>query len=226
MNHEPVSLEEIEGADEFVSSKSGEILDHFQKHVIPFDKEDDLDPILRDLGQALATFILKSKAIPLRSPNQLAATVKRFVDYPSEFVITQHHYDPEAVAKVMAVLGRDHETHMALLHFEIGQGPAPCTEDVRKAATQAIEELTEQNARTGRRCGRTLDELQKALAIELARIYTGFGGTIKRRVHAHEYGPFHEFLEIVLPAVKKHGLAAKSSLTITTMVRAAQQAQK
>src|SRR5687768_11662272 len=108
----------------------------------------------------------------------------------------------------MAVLGRDHETHMALLRFEIGQGPAPCAEDIRKAATQAIKELTEQNARTGRRGGRTVDELQKALAIELARIYTGFGGSIKRRVHDREYGPFHQFLEIVLPAVKKHGLAA------------------
>jgi hypothetical protein len=219
-NHEPVSVEEFDEVDEFLSSKSQEISAHFQKHAIPFE-EDDFEAIKSELKQALVEFILDSKAVPLRSPHQLAATVKCFVDDPAEFVTNQDRYDPEAVAKVMAVLGRDPEIRNALLRFEGGLDPPPSAETIRKAAIHVIKEITEQKARTGRRGGRTADELQKDLAIELARIHAGFGGSIKRRVHDREYGPFHEFLEIVLPAVKKHAILAKSSLTITSMVRAA-----
>jgi hypothetical protein len=94
------------------------------------------------------TFILESRAMPLRSPNQLAVTVKRFVDDPAEFVINQDHYDPESVAKVMSVLGRDPEIRNTLLRFEGGLGPAPLAADIRKVAVRAIKGITEQNART------------------------------------------------------------------------------
>jgi hypothetical protein len=225
LNHEPASVEELEAIDEFLSSRSKQIWEHFRKHGISFE-EDDLEALLSSLGQVLVKFILTSKALPLRSPNQLAATVKKIANDPDEFIADMNRYDPEATAKVLAVLCRNRETQHQLLRFEGGLGRSPPAEVVGNAAKVVLKEIAHQNAgaKVGqRRGGRPSDTLQEDLAIELAGVYGGFGGSIARRVHDTEYGPFHEFLGIVLPAVQKHGIEAKSSLTITSMVRAAQE---
>jgi hypothetical protein len=224
MNHQPFSADTLEAVDEFISAKSKEISEHFRKHNLNFE-DDDLDGLSSEVSEALVRFILTSKALPLRSPNQLAATIKKIADDPSGFLEEMDRYDPEAVARVIAVLCRNREARNQFLEFEGGLGSPPPTEDIAGAARQALDEL-EQQKTNRQKGGRPVDELQKDLAIELARIYTGFGGSIGRRVHDREYGPFHEFLEIILPAVRGHGIGAKSSLTITTMVRAAQETHK
>lgn len=228
LDHEPFSTGALEAVDEFLSSKSREISDHFGKHNLDFE-DDDLDRLLGELSQVLVRFILTSKALPLRSPNQLAVTVKKIADDPSGFLKEMDRYDPEAAARVIAVLSRNQELGNQFLRFEGGLGPPPSVHVIARAARRALEEIEQQKTKKSSnrpKTGRTADELQKDLAVELGRIYAGFGGLLGRRVHDLEYGPFHEFLEIVLPAVRKHGQAGKSSLTVTTMVRAAQKHQK
>jgi hypothetical protein len=100
--------------------------------------------------------------------------------------------------------------------------------DIARAAEQALEELTlaKKDKVGDRSSGRPGDQLQKDLGEKLGQIYTNLGGSLARRVHATEYGPFHEFLAIVLPIVRDHASKAKSSLTITSIVRFAQASAK
>ena len=175
------------------------------------------------ISEVLVRFTLTSIAMPLRSPNQLAATVKKIAEGPSQFLAEMDRYDPEAATKVISIHARSPEARDQFLRFEAGLGPPPPAEDIASAAKQVLGNIQQHKQASGTcKGGRPTDDLQRKLATALGWVYVGFGGSLGRTVHDVEYGPFHEFLEIVLPAVQQHGRRAKSCLTITTMVRAAQ----
>jgi hypothetical protein len=225
-DHQPFTAEELGLVDGFLASKREDIRQHFSEHVFELE-DDDLENLLSEISQALVRFILTSKALPLRSPNQLTATLEKIADDPTSFLKEMGDYDPEAVARVMAVFARSSDSGHRFLLFDAGLGPPPSAHEVAEAAQRSIQEIRPARRAPGPQAGgRPSDNLQMLLAGELARIYTGIGGTITRRVHDREYGPFHQFLEIVLPVVRRHGRAAKSSLNVASMVRAAQDTKR
>jgi hypothetical protein len=227
LNHHPISSDALSAIDQYVGSKTPVIAEHFQKHYDIALEESDVESLTNAINEALVRFSLTSTAVPLRSPNQLVATVKKIAEEPARFLAELDRYDPEAAARVVSVYARNPEARDQFLRFEAGLGPPPPAEDIASAAKQFLREVEEHKGASGtRKGGRPIDDLQTELAIELGRLYVGFGGSLGRSVHDGEYGPFHEFLEIVLPAVRQHGRLAKSSLTTTTMVRAAQRDQE
>lgn len=181
-------------------------------------EEDDYEPIIVQLKRWLTFFALKCNALPHRTPRKLVATVKHIGKNPTDFLSDMDKYDPEATARVIAACAAmSPDNRKALLAFENGEGSGPSPEDVAKAALVVLEDL-EALAKSRRRGGRPELELQSQLAVALGYLFVNAGGKISRIVFDQESGPFHEFLELVLPLVRAHARRAGFALNVNTMV--------
>jgi hypothetical protein len=178
--------------------------------------------LLDDLRECLVRFIADCAALPLRSPNQLIATMRKIGSDPNAFNLNSDDYDPEANYRVLSAYSQISEANRKeLIAFELDEGTLDPTE-LYYAAQLAIRLFGFEVANRQRGIGRPVDDLQNDLARNLALIFVARGGSLGRTVHDIETGPFHRFLELVLEPVRQHAHRAKSSLTINSMVRHAQ----
>ena len=166
--------------------------------------DDDLGTFVGNVKLALMYFALDCNALPLRTPRRLMATVKHIAKHPAEFLSSMGSYDPEAAALVIgACAAMSTHNRNALLQFEIGNGAGPLPSDIVRAAAIVLERL-EATASGQRRGGRPELVLQRELAMDLAMKFLNRGGKVTRTVGDGETGPFHEFLELLLPLIQPH----------------------
>jgi hypothetical protein len=159
------------------------------------------------------------------------ATVRAIARKPIAFLGNLGTYDPEAAAKVYGAYGSvSLENRLRLSQFEAGLGPAPPAEEIAAAAARVLCYLEAETQKDSHVGGQTL-ELRNELVLDLATIFKNFGGRTTRvtrfdpdRVPAHfEDGPFHGFLEIVIPAArpfaKRAGFRMQSLPSLVAIVR-------
>lgn len=171
---------------------------------------DDMAALIEQVKRHLIRFALDCNALPVRSPCQLMATVKSIAKKPFAFIEDVGKYDPEAVSRVYGKLSsRSAEKAAMLERFEWGKGPAPTVDDIVQSASQVLVDL-EAEAHRFANGGRQKLVLQHKLVQDLARLFEKFGGRLTRITRFNlgmssserEDGPFHDFLKIVLPAVR------------------------
>lgn len=179
---------------------------------------DDYAPLINQLKAKLTRFALDCNALPLRTPRQLMTTVTHIARQPEEFLKNVHCYDPEVVALVGdASAQQSAEDGKLLKLFERGIGVGPAPEAIATAARLVLQRL--QSAADERQAGgRTVLQLRRHLAADLAGILIRFGGKVARVTHDGESGMFHSFLEMVLPAVSAHARSAGFALSVRGMV--------
>lgn len=181
----------------------------------------DLERILTDAITILTRFALDCNALPQRTPKMLMATASKIAQNPQEFLDTSEGFDPEVNAMVWDEVVRQTSTSwVTAAKFELGIGSGPPPTEIAQAANNVRIRLKAKAGQQGR--GRPHLELQTDLALDLGRIFRAQGGRITRITFDGESGPFHEFLELLLPAVRPFAKDAGFDLTITTMVEKAQ----
>ena len=162
---------------------------------------DDRDRFYDELKTELVKFALECNAIPLRTPRMLIATVSKIAQKPQEFLEKSDKFDPEATALVWDEVARRSPANRELVtNFELGIGSGPLPSEIALAARIVLERLEVQAGQQNR--GRPHLVSQTTLACELGRIFRGQGGRITRITFDGETGPFHDFLNLVLPAVR------------------------
>ena len=200
----------------------------FFSNITPID-HDDSDRFFDDLKEILTKFALAANAMPLRTPNMLMATVKVIGNNPRDFLQDSEKFDPEAAALVIGACGgRSSINKRLLLEYESGIGSGPPPEEIANAAEQVLVELSQKSTLQPER-GRPIQVAQGELANSLAKVYLTRGGIITRNVGRdgdQETGPFHKFLELLLPAVHEIARRAGITLTVATMVAKAQKGLK
>ena len=147
------------------------------------------------------------------------ATVRKIAQNPEDFLDSCEKFDLEASALVWDEVARRSPANRILVtKFELSFGTGPLPSEIALAAGTVLGrlEVLEQNR------GRPYLALQTNLACELGRIFRGYGGRITRITFDSETGPFHEFLNLILPAVRTFAKNAGFDLNITTMVEKAQ----
>ncbi len=144
--HAPMQVaDEIGRISDHVASKRSEILALLQKRCGVEVDEDDVDPLISDITSVLVKFVLTCSALPLRSPNQLRDTIKRFASDPDRFLPSIDTLDPEAHYHLLgAYAGISRENRRAVALYESGQGPAPTPSGIRHAAVKALRKLDRQ----------------------------------------------------------------------------------
>lgn len=193
-------------------------------------ESDDGDALIEQLNRRVTGFALDCNALPLRTPRQLMATVKAIRIDPEAFLRDVGRYDPEAVARVYGAYASVSVVNRTqLAGFEAGLGPAPRPDEIAAAAANILGDL-EAEARAVSRVGGQPLTLQQNLAHDLARIFKNFGGRVTRvtrfypdaRPQYIETGPFHDFLELVLPPARpfaeRAGFRLKSIRSLVSSV--------
>lgn len=151
----------------------------------------------------------------------LMATAGRIAQNPQEFLDTSDKFDPEVTAMIWDEVVRRFPTSWgSVAKFELGFGSGPPPNEVAQAGSDVLERLEAMANQQGR--GRPHLELQSTLACDLGEIFRAHGGRITRITFDGETGPFHEFLDLILPAVRSFARDANFDLNITTMVEKAQ----
>ena len=206
--------------------------DAILKLFLDFDspiENDESDSFFDDIKAILTKFALSANAMPLRTSNMLMSTVKAIGNDPREFLQNSEKFEPEAAALVIGACGgRSSINKRLLLEYEKGNGSGPPPEKIAKAAEQVLAKLSQKNTLQPVR-GRPIQVAQGELANNLAKVYLTRGGIITRNVGRAgdlETGPFHKFLELLLPAVHEIARRAGITLTVATMVAKAQKGLK
>lgn len=188
---------------------------------------DDHERFYDDVKMQLTKFALNVIALPGRTPRKLLSTAKAIARDPVRFLESSETYDREAATRILGVCARmSPVNHGAILEYERGTGAGPAPEQIALAARAVIEDLGKL-AHERRVGGASKLVWQTSLAIDLARIFMARGGKITRNVgrqNGSETGPFHQFLDIVLPSVRDIARQAGFTLTVTTMVAKARRA--
>lgn len=229
LDHEPLRVStELELIDRAVRGIEYPIREIFEKRCSVFLEEDDLESFWDALSIALCLFALECTALPKRSPNQVRATVAEIEKDPERFLADSDRYDPEAVARVLGECARASKVnHDEIMRYELGTGPGPEPEELKCAAERVLPTLDRELKSAGRsRGGATRNDQQKWLAERLAVLFVGRGGRLTRTTHDGESGPFHAFLEVVLPIIRPCAHRAGFALTVRTMVAHAQKELK
>lgn len=208
--------------DVYFNWKHDELVALFKRWGFPPLEADDSEALIAALKRRASGFALECNAVPLRTPLQLMPTVRAIARRPRAFLDRVGDYDPRASAMVYgAFVGLSSDNRMLLARYEAGTGPEPPAEGIAEAANKVLCHLETKIQRNSRVGGQTL-VLQRKLVRDLARIFLNFGGFISRvtrfdpesRPQYVETGPFHDFLEIVLPPAqpfaKRAGFQMKS----------------
>ena len=190
-------------------------------------EDDDHERFYDDVRLQLTKFTLNVIALPGYTPRKLISTAKAIARDPARFLESSETYDREAAARILGVCARVSPANQAaVLEYELGKGAGPPAEEIALAARAVIEDL--EKLALARRAGGANKLLwQTTLAIDLARVFMARGGKITRNVgrkNGLETGPFHQFLEIVLPCVRGVARQAGFALTVTTIVAKARNA--
>ena len=227
-DHKPLDfVEDLDSIAKYVDASRDGILKLFADSGFPIEN-DDSDLFFDHLKVILTKFALSANALPLRTPNKLKATVKEIAQKPDEFLMSSDKFDPEAVALVIGACARRSSiNNQLLLAYELGNGSGPPPEEIATAAEQVLVELSQKKTSRASR-GRPIQVAQGELASGLAKVFKMRGGRITRNVGrpiGRETGPFHKFLELLLPAVAQMARYAGITLTVTTMVAKARKAQ-
>lgn len=185
---------------------------------------DDIDRFYEELKAVLVEFALIVSALPPRTPRKLMATVSAIGKNPTAFLAHSESYDPEAKTRVLGACARSSpENNLAVQEFDCGNGDGPSPVEITKAANIVLEDLKKDSLKRSRG-GRPKLDWQTSLAVDLADVFTRRGGKLTRIVGDGESGPFHRFLELILPSVKVFADRADFALTVTTMVAKARKA--
>lgn len=210
-NHVPMDFgHDLDEIVAYFADRDREFVSVFERWKLRPLQFDEVGPLIAQLRRRLIGFALDCNALPLRTPQQLMATVKAIAKDPRTFLERVGQYDPEAVARVYgAYAGKSDERRKTLEDFEWGKGPPPPVEDIVVAANAVRARLEAELRKTSHRGGQEL-VLQIELILDLARIFENHGGRIKRitrldperRPEYVEYGPFHDFLGIVVPPAR------------------------
>jgi len=181
---------------------------------------DDRERILTDIVSVLTRFVLTCDALPLRTPNMMLATANEIKRNPQKFLNLSERFDPEVNAMVLDEAARlSATTNVAIQEFELGLGIGPPPSEIARAADNVVQLL--ENRRVSK-IGRPHLGLQAELAVSLGRVFRSKGGKITRITFDGESGPFHNFLDVLLPIVRKFARKAGFDLNVTTMVEKAQ----
>jgi len=120
--------------------------------------------LLDDLRECLVRFIAHCSALPLRSPHQLIATMRKIGSDPHAFIENSDNYDPEASCRVLSAYSQISEANrQANIAYELGKGTLDPTE-VYYAAQLAIHLFRFEVANRQYGTGRPADDLQNKLA--------------------------------------------------------------
>ena len=171
-----------------------------------------------DLTEILSNFALFCNAMPPRTLRKLVPTVAKIVRDPVDFVAYSEKYHPEASALVLGTYAaQSPAAARAVLEFELGKSGGMVAREIVEAGKRVNDRL-EEKASSRRKGGGVELEWQTWLAVRLGTFFLAKGGKLSRTVFDGESGDFHEFLELVLPAVQPFAWKLGFSLTITTMV--------
>jgi len=185
-------------------------------------ESDDKERIVTDIVTILTRFVLNCDALPVRTSNMMIATASEIAKNPQKFLDLSERFDPEVNAMILDAAARfSAATNASVQKFELGEGNGPPSEDIAKAASNVIQFLQRRTG-TKAKVGRPYLGLQTDLAVALGRVFRNHGGKITRTTHDGESGPFHEFLEVLLPAVRPFAQKAGFDLNVMTMVVKAQ----
>lgn len=235
-NHVPIDYHaHLNRIDVYYNWNRTELIKVFERWKLRELESDDCQALIDELKRRLTSFALDCIALPVRTPRQLMATAKSIARKPEAFLEDADKFDPEVVARVFdKIAGFSNEKQLLLAHFECRLGPPPPLNDVVSAARIVISNLQAVAAEKSHRGGQEL-QLQRELAVDLATIFQRFGGRTTRitrfdpsaelSVLYREDGPFHNFLEIILPPArlfaKRAGLKMKSIRSIVKMSKGA-----
>ena len=178
----------------------------------------ELEVLVEQLIQILCQFAMNCDALPPKTPRKLLATIERIGKNPSEFLVKSDGYDPEAKERVLgAYAGMSPSNRQSVYKFELGNTDGMSENQLVEASRLAAEVL-QKDALERKKGGPLKLDGQTSLAVDLASFFLSKGGSIARTVADGETGPFHQFLELVLPAVRPFARRANFALTVTTMV--------
>lgn len=227
--HAPIDYQDdLDAVSSYFEGKDNEFLFIFERWNLRRREYDDVEALIDRVTQRLVQFALECDALPLRTPRKLRATVQAIARHPADFLANVGRYDPEAVALVYAAFTKGSPQNRLLLSsFEADRGAAPPAEAIAQAASVVLVDLEEQISKTDHVGGQTL-VLQRNLVRDLASIFVNSGGSLKRSTRFHSageefsyHGPFHDFLELVLPPVRtfarKAGFRMESTRSLITI---------
>ena len=191
-------------------------------------EDDDVGALVEQVARRLIEFALDCDAQPMRTPRKLMPTIIAIGNDPANFVENCKDFDPEAVELIFLVFVLlQQENRMRLLLFEAGIVPSLPVEGIAQAAGIVFVGLIDQAEHDAHVGGQHL-ELRAALVRDLAKLFEEFGGAVKlstrldptaRDGFSYE-GPFHDFLDLVLPIVMpfaaKAGFKKNSTRSMVT----------
>lgn len=182
----------------------------------------DRAAFLTEVRFLLAMFVAECRAHPLRTPMMLLPTVKAIRRDPIGFLAKVEDFSPEAVALVYQEYRRLFPARRDLAAFEAGLADPPEAADIALAADAAIAVLEQEADARGK--GRTYMKPVEELAVDLGKLFLGYDGHLRRTVHEHESGPFHEFLTVIAEPLRPMLRDTGYTLTPKTMVDFARKA--
>lgn len=235
-NHVPIDYHaHLNRIDVYFNWKWKELVELFHCWKLRKLEYDDCQALIDQLKRRLTSFALDCNALPIRTPRQLMATAKAIARNAQAFQQDPGTFDPEVVARISdKIAGVSRNSQLLLANFECRSGSPLSTENIVAAARMVVTDLQNTAKEKSHRGGQAL-LLQRDLAIDLATIFKRFGGRTTRVTRFdlsnefapayREDGPFHDFLELVLPPAllfaRRAGLKMKSIRSMVKMSKGA-----